>query len=78
MLPVGACALALAMSVLGFAFVPFDVSLALCAAGGIALALVALRRRPLDARTELRGIAWPAYVAVLVAAVAPSRCSGRG
>lgn len=68
-LPVGACALALAMTVLGFAFVPFRVSLALCGLAGAALAVVALRRRPLD-RGYLRGTSWPAYVCVLVAAIA--------
>ncbi len=73
---VGGCVLALAMTVLGFAAVPFDASLAAVALGGAVLAVVALRRRPLrgengrgPARTFLHGTAWPSYLAVLLAMV---------
>lgn len=72
-LMVGGCALGLTMTVLGFAGVPFDVSLAAVALAGAGLAALALRRRPLTgggARGYLRGTAWPAYLAVLLAMVA--------
>ena len=46
-LPVGACATGLAMTVLGFLAVPFNVNLALVLLAGAVLAVVALRRRPL-------------------------------
>ena len=69
-LPVGACALALGMTVLGFAFVPFRVSLAACVLAALATAVLAARRRPVAPRRYLAGIAWPAYVGVLIAAIA--------
>jgi hypothetical protein len=56
------------MTVLGFAFVPFDVSLAVTLICGAALAGVALRRRPVTG-AYLRATAWPAYLAVLLAAI---------
>ncbi|MCA1656207.1 MAG: hypothetical protein LC713_00555 [Actinobacteria bacterium] len=68
-LPVGACAVALAMTVLGFAHVPFHVSLGLTLAGGVAVAVLALRRVP-GAPGGLRGAGWPAYLALLLVAVA--------
>lgn len=68
--PVGACAVALTMTVLGFAAVPFDVNLGLTLAGGVALAVVALRREPFAPRDYVRGALWPLYVAALVAAIA--------
>ena len=67
--PVGACALALAMTVLGFAFVPFALALALVVAGGALLGVVAARRSR-ACRPPLRGLGWPAFVAALLAAVA--------
>jgi len=68
-LPVGACVSALALTLLGFAFVPFDVSLALVLLGGLVTAVAALRRRRhrLIAR-PLGATAWPLYVAALLAA----------
>ena len=66
-LPVGACAVALALTVLGFARVPFKVSLGVVIALGVCGAVVAYRRRP--GAPAVRCFAWPAYVAVLLAAV---------
>jgi hypothetical protein len=44
--PIGACATAASMMVLGFAGVPYRVNLGLVIAGGVVLAVVALRRSP--------------------------------
>jgi len=66
-LPVGACAVALALTVLGFAQVPFKLSLALVIALGAGAAVVAYRRRP--GAPEIRCFVWPAYIGVLLAAV---------
>ena len=65
---VGACVLALSMTVLGFAFVPFHVALALTLAGGAAVGVVALRRSP--GPPAAGGLFWPAAIALLLAAVA--------
>jgi hypothetical protein len=43
-LPVGACAVALCETILGFAHVPFHLSLALTIAAGVAVPAVAWRR----------------------------------
>ena len=73
-LPVGACATGLAMTVLGFLAVPFTVNLALVLLAGALLAGVALRRRPArgmaGALGQGRAAAWPAWVALLVVMVA--------
>jgi hypothetical protein len=73
-LPVGACATGLAMTVLGFLAVPFDVNLALVLVAGAVLAVVALRRRPLQGRgaalAQGRRLGWPVWVAGLVIVVA--------
>jgi hypothetical protein len=66
-LPVGACAVALALTVLGFAQVPFKISLGIVIALGVAVGAFAIRRRP--GVPPVRCFAWPAYVAVLLAAV---------
>jgi hypothetical protein len=66
-LPVGACAVALALTVLGFAHVPFKVSLGIVIACGVVAAALAYRRRP--GMPALRPFAWPAYIGVLLAAV---------
>lgn len=68
-LPVGACAAAIGMTALGYAAVPFELALALLVAAGLALAVWAIRRAGPPARPEL-GLAWPAYVAALLACVA--------
>jgi hypothetical protein len=65
----GACAVALVMTVLGFAYVPFKVSLALTIAGGLALSAFALRRSG-GARPPLRPAGWPLFIGVLLTAVA--------
>ena len=66
-LPVGACAVALALTVLGFAQVPFKLSLAIVIALGVGAAVAAFRGRP--GAPQVRCFAWPAYVAVVLAAV---------
>ncbi|MDQ3631315.1 MAG: hypothetical protein M3417_08645 [Actinomycetota bacterium] len=73
-LPIGACATGLTMTVLGFLAVPFDVNLGLVLLAGVALGVVALRRRPISGRAgalaQGRAAAWPVWVAGLVIAVA--------
>jgi len=70
-IPVGACTSALGMTVLGFAFVPFKISIALMVVAGVALGVFAIRRTGAPTRpprwTEL---GWPAYVAMILACVA--------
>ncbi|HEY2435547.1 MAG TPA: hypothetical protein VGH93_00075, partial [Solirubrobacteraceae bacterium] len=68
-LPTGACTVGLVMTVLGFAAVPYPVSLALVLAVGLALGVYAVRRRGWPQAPPSR-LAWPAYLAVLVAVVA--------
>ncbi len=72
-LPVGACATGLGMTVLGFLAVPFQVNLGLVLAAGAVLAVVALRRRPPAGRAAAlaqgRRVAWPVFAGVLVAVV---------
>jgi hypothetical protein len=68
-MPVGAVASAVALAALGYAYVPFAVSLAVVALAGLALGVVAVRRRGLPARPAPRRVAWPAFVAVLAAAI---------
>jgi len=69
-LPTGAVATAFAMTPLGFAGVPFGLALALTAAGGLALSVHALRTRGWPARPDLPAVGWPAYLALLLVAVA--------
>jgi hypothetical protein len=66
-LPVGACAVALALTVLGFARVPFKLSLGIVIVLGVVAAVGAYRSRP--GMPALRPFAWPAYLGVLLAAV---------
>jgi len=66
-LPVGACAAALELAVLGYAGVPFEVALGVVLALGAVLAVRAGRPR-LPARAGELG--WPAWIAVLVACIA--------
>ena len=69
--PVGACALALTMTVLGFARVPYALNLGLVTAAAIGGSVLAYRRRGLPQRpASLRAIGWPVYLAVLLVAVA--------
>jgi hypothetical protein len=72
-LPVGACAAALELAVLGYLRVPLPVNLAVVLAANVALGVVAVRRRGLPerpARGALGELAWPAWIALLVACVA--------
>ena len=68
-LPAGACAVGLGLTVLGFAAVPYPASLALVLVAGALLSWWAVRRR---GAMELRvsGVAWPVYLAVAVLFVA--------
>jgi hypothetical protein len=68
-LPAGASAAGLALTILGFAAIPFPVSLTLVLTAGVALGWVAVRRRGwTDVR--LSSLGWPAYLAVAVLFVA--------
>lgn len=69
-LPVGAAAVAFAMTPLGYLRIPFAVNLAIVAAAGVALSLVAWRREGLPARPEPRSHGWPAYLGLLLLATA--------
>lgn len=68
-LPAGACATGLVLTVLGFAYVPYAVALALVLAAGVGLSVYAIRRNgwPAFSRREL---AWPVYLAVVITCVA--------
>ena len=69
--PVGACTSALGMTVLGFAFVPFKISIAVMAAAGLILGVFAIRRTGVPARPpRWPELGWPAYVAMIVACIA--------
>jgi hypothetical protein len=72
-LPTGGCAVGVAMTLLGFAAVPYPASLAIVIVAGVGLGWFAVRRRgwpSLDARE----LAWPAFLglAVLVIALIPA------
>jgi hypothetical protein len=70
-LPIGACMAALELTALGYAGVPFHVSLAVVLALGVALAVLALRRAgPPAAPRPIGAVAWPLYVAAIIAAIA--------
>jgi hypothetical protein len=64
-LPTGACAVGLALTVLGFAHVPYAVSFALIVIGGVGLAAFALRRRGRP-RLPAARLAWPMFLAAVV------------
>jgi hypothetical protein len=68
-LPVGACAVGLAMTVLGFAAVPYAASLPLVLVGGVALDVYTVRRQGWP-EFALGALAWPVYLAVVVLVVA--------
>jgi hypothetical protein len=68
-LPTGGCAVGLAMTVLGFAAVPYAVSLPLVLLAGLALGVHAVKRRGWPQRPTLT-LAWPIYLALVVAFVA--------
>lgn len=70
-LPVGACAAGLELAALGYAHVPLPVSLAVLAAANL-VAIVAVVRRlgPPALPPRIAEVAWPLWIAVLVACVA--------
>jgi hypothetical protein len=67
-LPTGACVTGLALMALGFAYVPFSVSLPVVAVAGIVLSVVALRRTGRPAAG--RGLWWPVFLALVIAGLA--------
>jgi hypothetical protein len=68
-LPTGACAAGLTMTLLGFAAVPYHVSLALVLLAGAGLAVYAVRHRTAGTRVEKGALAWPVYLSLVVVAV---------
>jgi hypothetical protein len=68
-LPTGGCAVALALTVLGFAAVPFAVSLALVLAAGLALSAYAVSKRGWPS-VDLGSLAWPLLLAIAIATIA--------
>ncbi len=68
-LPTGGCAVGLALTVLGFATLPYALSLAVVLAGGLALGAFAVRRRGWTGLLSAR-LAWPAFVGLAVMFVA--------
>ena len=70
-LPAGACAAAIELSVLGQLGVPLPLNLAVVALANVALAVVAVRRRGLPGRDAVHaGVAWPVWIAALLIFVA--------
>jgi cytochrome c-type biogenesis protein CcmH/NrfF len=79
-LPVGAVAAALELALLAYAFVPFDLALAVVLVGGVALGVYAWRRDPglpvarsaagAGTRAAWRGLLVPLYLAALIGAIA--------
>lgn len=68
-LPTGAASAALGLAVLGYAHVPFPVSLAVVLVAGAALSVHAVRTRGWPPRPS-PGVGWAAYVAALLVCVA--------
>jgi hypothetical protein len=68
-MPVGACAVAITMTVLGFAYVPYKAALATTIALGVLVGLYALSRDR-GVPGGLRTAGWPGYVALLLICVA--------
>ena len=67
-LPAGGCAAGLALTLLGFAGVPYSASLPIVLALGLAAAAYAVWKRGWPGRP--RGLAWPVYLGLVVLAVA--------
>lgn len=68
-LPTGGCAIGLMMTALGFAGVPYHVSLVLVIVAGAALGVYAVRSRGWPQLSRAR-LAWPVFLALVVLAVA--------
>jgi len=68
-LPTGACAVGLTMTVLGFAAVPYPVSLAVVLVAGALLAVRAVRTRGWPELAAAR-LAWPTFLGLVVLVVA--------
>lgn len=68
-LPAGACTVGLALTVLGFAAVPYPASLALVLLAGIGLGAHAVRRRGWP-EVHFSRLGWPLYLAFVILAVA--------
>jgi hypothetical protein len=69
-LPTGGCAVGLAMTVLGFAAVPYAASLPLVLLAGLALDAYAVKRRGWPDRPKVASLGWPVYLAGVVAFLA--------
>jgi hypothetical protein len=69
-LPVGAVAVAFTMTPLGFLGLAFKLNLAVVMAASAVLSVIAWRRRGWPRRPELRAVAWPAYLGLLLFSVA--------
>jgi hypothetical protein len=67
--PTGACAVGLEMTILGFAAMPYPASLALVFLAGLVLASYAVRARGWP-EFSLPGLGWPVYLAFVVLTVA--------
>jgi hypothetical protein len=68
-LPAGGCAVGVAMTVLGFAHVPYLASLAAVILASVALGAFAVRRRGWP-RLDVRALRWPMLVGFVVLAIA--------
>jgi hypothetical protein len=67
--PTGGCAVGLALTLLGFAYVPYPAALAVILIAGLALGAVAVRRRGWPAISAGR-LGWPVFLALAVTFVA--------
>ncbi len=68
-LPTGGCAVGVAMTVLGFAHLPYPASLTIVLVVGVALGWFAVRRRGWP-KLDVRELAWPSLIAFVVLVVA--------
>jgi hypothetical protein len=69
-LPVGACASGLAMALLGYARVPFEVNLTLTLLLGVGIGVLAVRGAGGGERPATAEIAWPVWIGLLLVCVA--------
>ena len=68
-LPTGGCAVGVAMTLLGFAAVPYPASLAIVVVAGVALGAFAVRSRGWPT-VDARALRWPVLIGLVVLAVA--------